>query len=441
VLIFDEFQILIKSPWKEPLLTALKTCRSNAGLPGNAFCPCLAFGTYNITQLSATGKSKSLSPFPTSNMIHFESPDPVLLTETLTTFRKHTIPYFADGIIEDIVQSSGGHLGIFGQLAKKLYDLIEIDGKWSLSAWTKKKADLYESLHKNRPFHQITKALQVNDSALYLFIKKSKNFWRIQFFLPESSERDILFDIGVLTFVPGKQSESLCMWTSPIIKEYIIQYCALCGSTIYPPLPTTGKDKVNYLALFEIIGNTVDTPSIMADEYSQTKSFNPTEASIHVEVYRMLKGMFNCSPFKDLYHIKFEGRTVGKSRRFDLLIRDGETVVIELKIKANTEKLLQSALNQVWKYGDAINATRCFVINCTNFEPSHNGFTLKPQVEDSDGGDDGDDGDGDDSDYCEMEETFEEELYEIETREIVPVQVVHLVYSEDWKTLVNVIHQ
>jgi len=210
-----------------------------------------------------------------------------------------------------------------------------------------------------------------------------------------------LIEIGAITFVTNKQAQSLCRWTSPLIREYVIQYCSVIGlsaAALFPSVPITKEKEVEYVILFKIVAVMVNTKMIMDDSSRKTQSVNPTEASLHAEWYRIIKGL--------LYHqlpshsVSFEGRVgEGNVRQFDLAIKNGDTVLLELKVKANTENLLQKAINQVATYGDLTDAKVCYIVNLTNCEPSTNGFHLVPKLKN-----------------CE-------------------VKVVHIVYSHDWLQL------
>jgi len=105
----------------------------------------------------------------------------------------------------------------------------------------------------------------------------------------------------------------------------------------------------------------------MSDFSLQTVEKDPTEASIHVELYRILKIALNQSCH---YHIKIlhESRVENSMRRMDIVIKNDFFRILELKVLCNTRSQLQEAVNQVWNYRrDKANC--CYLINFTNIVP------------------------------------------------------------------------
>jgi len=251
-----------------------------------------------------------------------------------------------------------------------------------------------------------------NNAELYLFVRPY--LWVNQFELPVSPERMKLIDVGALTL----SSEEKCLWTSPLIKEFIIQYCSGIGVTTFLPLPFLSGQQIDYATLFNLIASGINMESIMQTEMTQTTNFNPMEASVQVEFYKILDVTFanERKLRRSSYCVKFEGHLEGSQRRFNLLIMNSHTVVIELKIKANTELQQQKAINQVFYYGESLNANICYFVNCTNGVPMNSGFNLTPE-----------------------ERGSEDDEMKSEAYDPVPVVVVHLLFSEDWKKFIRVV--
>jgi len=105
-----------------------------------------------------------------------------------------------------------------------------------------------------------------------------------------------------------------------------------------------------------------------------------------------------------------------------LKIDQDESLVLELKVKANTNTKLQKAINQVARYAENINAHKAFVINVTNFHPTNTGFDLTPQEE----------GNDEDEDSSFMPEVKQDSI---------PVKVVHLIYTENWLKITEMLHE
>jgi len=412
VFLFDEFHILIKCNVLNQFLSTLKTYRDNRSKFHVVSCIC--FGTFKIMTMS--DKQNSYSPFHVHQAIQMEPPSVELLRSTLDDYNSTLSGKMNKQVLASIVHLSKGHLGLFSLLGYTLHDKMASKGKYSFLTWLKLSSsnELYRQLRFSKPYQQIVDALQKNDLALYWFLRHQNSlFVQNSFHLPESAETFELQDVGLLEWNHGKY-----IWTSPIIQNFVINYCESQLGTFELPAPqivqTTSKKIIDIVETVKQLVPFINLQSIIG-----LNPDTPREAAFHAEMYRLLAATLRNSLMRN-YTVYFEGRVDRTSRRrFDLLIENDEKYVVEFKIQAHTNATLSDALTQVYEYGKALNAHQCFIIDFTDHQPTPN---LLSQIKES-------------QTQNLMVDIDDDAEYTPSSAPYADVHVMHFVYTNDWKTL------
>eukprot|EP01124_Arcella_intermedia_P023664 TRINITY_DN3804_c0_g1_i1.p1 TRINITY_DN3804_c0_g1~~TRINITY_DN3804_c0_g1_i1.p1 ORF type:complete len:658 (-),score=61.62 TRINITY_DN3804_c0_g1_i1:59-2032(-) len=442
-ILFDEFQYVLDAEWKDSLLAALKLCRDNSQL--TSFSGCLAFGTYDVTRLST--KEISLSPFASSNIYHLKAPHTRQMKSTLYQYRVTVNNRFSRLIINDILQTCGEHLGIYGLLCFNLDRLVtksdplpKNDGY--LSLWKQRKVKFYLLMFGNPVFRDVIRLLVKDNNQLMRYIERFKLLSKDTFTMAEMEpEVETLLSFGVLTFVDYEKSITEFKWTSPLLKEFIINY-AITTKSETPSAPLLESKYLDYSSLYKMLGKLADVNSIVSYDHQETEQFDPLEAGFQAEFYRVLKGIFLKTIWSgDRYGVMFEGRLCSGRRRFDLLISNGIKTVVELKImrpSLSLNKVVVDGVNQAFYYAREIGAPRADLLICCNFEcPSDSPLNIPLQSNDNNSQmfdeEYADYNEKEDSDYLPSQNDSDE----MDVIPTVQVKIIFFQYSENWKRFID----
>lgn len=426
VFLFDEFQIVLRfeDSIRQGFISTLKTYRdqhepNNRTIPLYRVASCICFGTFKIMTMSDS--QNSYSPFHVNEAIQMSAANLDLLRNTLSSYNATLPTNINRSVLESIVSLSNGHLGIFSLLGQILHNKMGSKGLRTYSDWVQilSSKDLFSQLRWNKPYQQVVNALQQNDLALYKFLRRTGILFDASgsYNLPDSNEVFELIDVGVLE----KDIVGHYIWTSPIIRNFIVQYCEALIPTVDLPEPVLTNGELDILATIQKIVPLINVKSIIGLNLNTL----PREAAFHAELYRLLATLFRICPALQTYQIFFEGHVGGGSRkRFDLLIVNEKKYVVELKIRAHTQTTLTKAVLQVAGYGAVINAHKCFVIDFSDHNPVPNLYsTIRTSARSGN--------------VMIEEDDFDYEFAPSNTSPFLDVHVVHFVYGQDWSNLLN----
>jgi len=355
VLLFDEFQLITYSDenaLRDEFFETLKVIRDEKTKYN--FQSCLAFGTYSSIYYSSDQKPKPKSilpsPFDMSKKVFLSPPKNELMSKVLTEYMSNRQPV-SSSILKDIIHISGGHLGLFGTCGLVLDELMTTLPTITEKIWkTEGHQRVLKSIKTRRPFQDIVEKISQLNLMYYL---KSKDL-----LYPERSDQSFvlnndeslrqLIDIGVLR--PYEEEEDTYFWTSPFLHDFVVNLCTDYKVNI--PLADYSDHNLAVINILKTAIHNIDVKGYM--KY-------PPEAAFQAELYGITKAIL--SSFTK-YHCLIEGHpTVNSRQRYDILIRNQEKWVIELKVNWNSRTAKQRAVSQVRKYAKLLDATRAAVVN------------------------------------------------------------------------------
>jgi len=288
-----------------------------------------------------------------------------------------------DEVVRRIIEDTGCYAGLVGFFGTSLDNLDETTlpsgSTLSVNLWMKHKDRVLKQLLDTDQFSRATASINYN-SSLKQFVRQvivpsdgpyALSDTNFNFIIP-------LADYGILI---KQQQGTLQDWfclTSPVLRQILLEKCY----SLRLRLPFKADYLKNPLDLIAFMVSNLCAENLNEREcWNKTTKF-PSEYTFQAEFYAILREALREVPPTQTgpWTVLVEAKTMGNNCRADILIQNGNRILIEIKAhdKQYTSDLLNQHVGQVAAYAKALCCRQVVLLNVASSTWVKSGGYLQP---------------------------------------------------------------